>query len=128
MNAAFLMNTNYFAARGTCPLVLFLFDEMSYADLLYVLKIINHAHSVVISVSYVEAVQQVAWAFPASGAVPQIASLEHITLFYPAQGSGLWLQTVIAPAPRARVLFPDKGAAEAAVHAAGCDQARSYRL
>jgi hypothetical protein len=55
-NAAFLMNTNEFAACGTCPPVLFLFDEISYAELLYVIKIIDHAHPVICFVALVELV------------------------------------------------------------------------
>jgi len=55
-NAAFLMNTHDFAACGTCPLVLFLFDEISYAELFYVIKIVDHAHTVICSVTLVEVV------------------------------------------------------------------------
>jgi hypothetical protein len=50
------MNTNDFAARGACPPVLFLFDEISYAELLYVIKIVDHAHTVICPVTLVEMV------------------------------------------------------------------------
>jgi hypothetical protein len=103
-----------------------LFNEISYANLLYVLKIINHAHTILCFVSCVEVVQPVAGVLPAIEAILQFSLLEHFTLFYPAQGSGFWLQMVIAPAPRARVLFSDIGSAEATVHPAGSDQTRGY--
>jgi len=48
------MNANDFSACGTCPPVLFMFDEISYAELLYVVKIINHAHAVICSVTLAE--------------------------------------------------------------------------
>ena len=120
------MNTNDLAAFGACPSAHLLLDEISYTDLLYVLKIINHAHTVFCSVSSVEVVQPVAGVLPAIEAIPQIGSLEHFTPFYPAQSPGFRLQIVISPAPRTRILFPDIGAAEAAVHPAGSDQLRRY--
>ncbi len=125
-NAVLLMNTNGFATFETCPSDHLLFNEISYTELLYVLKIINHAHTVFCSVSSVEVVKPAAGVLPAIEAIPQISSLEHFALFYPAQSPGFWLQFVVAPAPRTRVLFPDIGAAEAAVHPAGSDQPRRY--
>jgi hypothetical protein len=50
------MNANDFAAGGACPPVLFLFEEISYAELLYATKIVDHAHAVVCSVTLVEMV------------------------------------------------------------------------
>ena len=122
------MDTNDFAAFGTRPSVHFLLNELSYTDALYVLQIVGHAHPVFCSVSRVEMFQPVAGEFTALEAISGITSREHPTLFYPAQGPGLWLRMIIVPAPRARILFPDIGAAEAAVHPAGGDQARCHRL
>jgi hypothetical protein len=82
------MNTNDFATFETCSSADLSFNEISYTDVLYVLKIINHAHTVFCSVSSVEVVQPVAGVLPAIEAISQIGSLEHFTLFYPAQGSG----------------------------------------
>ena len=87
-NAVLLMNTYDFATFGTCPSAHLLLNEISYTDLLYVLKIINHAHTVFCSVSSVEVNQPVAGVFPAIEAILQIGSLEHFTLFYPAPSSG----------------------------------------
>jgi hypothetical protein len=55
-NAASLMNANDFAACGTCPPVLFLFDEISYAELFYVIKVVDHTHAVICSVTLVKLV------------------------------------------------------------------------
>jgi len=120
------MNANDFAACGTCPPFLFLFDEISYAELLYATKIVDHAYTVVCSVTLVEMVESVARVFPAIEAIPQISRLEHFTLFYSAQNPGFRLQTVVAPATRARVLFPHISTAETAVHPAGGDQTRCH--
>ncbi len=120
------MNTNEPAACGTCPSFLFLFDELSYATLLYAVEIVEHAHPVFCSVALVEPVYHVARVFPAIEAIPQISSLEHFTLLYPALSPGFGLPVVVDPATRACVLFPDIGAAEAAVHPAGRDQIRRY--
>ncbi len=101
----FLVNANEFATFGTCPSAYFLLNEISYTDLLYVLKIINHAHTVFCFVSRVELVQPVARVLPAIEAILQISCLEYLTLFYPTQGSGFWLRTVITPAP-GHAFFP----------------------
>jgi hypothetical protein len=116
------MHTNELSAFGTCPSVCFLLNELSDADLLYALKIIDHAHTIVFPVTCVEVAQLVAGVFIAIEAKLQMMCYEDFARFYPAKYSGLRLPTIIAPAPRARILFPDIGAADAAVHAAGGDQ------
>ena len=123
-----VMNTNYLTAFGAGPPFLFVSNELSYANLPYTHEIVNHTHAVFCSVPRVEAVQPVAGVFPAIEAILQISGLEHFALFYPALCPGFRLPMVIAPATRARVLFPDIGATEATVHTAGGDQRRSDRI
>jgi len=64
------MNTNHLAALGTGPPFLFISDELSYADLLYVREIVNHAHTIVDSVALVQVVQPVARKTVTAEAVP----------------------------------------------------------
>jgi hypothetical protein len=48
------MNANDSAARGTPPPVLFLLDEISYAGLFHGIQIVDHAHTEICSVAFVE--------------------------------------------------------------------------
>ena len=50
------MNTEYLAALGAGPLFFFALNELSYADLLYVYEIVNHAHSVLDSISLIQVI------------------------------------------------------------------------
>ena len=54
------MNTDYLAARRTCPSFFFLLDEISHSEMLYFLKIIYHAHAVSITVPLIQPPQLVA--------------------------------------------------------------------
>ena len=51
------MNTHYLATLGASPPFLFVFDEISYAELPYIFKIINHTHSVFGSIAIIQVVQ-----------------------------------------------------------------------
>ncbi len=64
------MNTNYFAALGAGPPFLFVSNKMSYAELLYVYKIVNHTHTVVGSIALIQVIQPVARKTVTTKAVP----------------------------------------------------------
>jgi hypothetical protein len=53
INTISFMNTNDPTAFWTYPLFLFLFNEFSYTDLLYGLKIVDHAHTIFCSVTLI---------------------------------------------------------------------------
>jgi len=67
------MNTYQLAARGTGPPFLFVSQEMSYAELLYVHEIVNHTHSILGSIALIQVVQPIAGKLITAGAVPDIA-------------------------------------------------------
>ena len=54
------MNTDYLAALGAFPPFLFVSDKMPYTELPYVIEIVNHAHAVFGSISFIQVIQPVA--------------------------------------------------------------------
>jgi hypothetical protein len=54
------MNTYQLVALGTGPLFPFIFNKMSYAELLYLREILNHAHSIFGSITFIQVIQPVA--------------------------------------------------------------------
>ncbi len=55
--ACWLMNTNYFTAFGTNPFQFFILNEVSDPNFIYHYKIIDHAHSILGSVSLIQLFQ-----------------------------------------------------------------------
>ena len=64
------MNTDYLAALGTGPPFLFVSNELSYADLLYVHEIVNHTHAILGSITLIQVIQPVARKAVTAEAVP----------------------------------------------------------
>ena len=48
-----IVNTNYVAALGTGPSFFFAVYKKSYAELLYFIKIVNHAHTILGSIALI---------------------------------------------------------------------------
>jgi hypothetical protein len=64
------VNTNYLTALKTGPPFLFVHDEMLYAELPYVLEIVNHAHTILGSIALIQVVQPGARKAVTTEAVP----------------------------------------------------------
>jgi hypothetical protein len=69
-NAVFFMNTNDLAALGAGPPFLFVSNKMSYAKRLYVYEIVNHTHTVLGSIAFIQVIQPVARKTVTTEAVP----------------------------------------------------------
>jgi hypothetical protein len=54
------MNTNDLTAFGTDPPFLFISNKLSYAELPYVLEIVNHTHTILRPIALIQMVQPVA--------------------------------------------------------------------
>jgi hypothetical protein len=122
------MNTYQLAARGTGPPFLFVSQEMSYAELLYVHEIVNHTHSILGSIALVKVIQAVARKPVAAEAVPDLTLPYLLTVLNTAYDAGFWLDAVVAPATRACIFVSCICATEATIHSTGSDQRRSDRI
>jgi hypothetical protein len=116
------MNTYELAAFGTGPLFLFVSNEKFYAGLLYVHKIVDHAHSILGPVARIQVIQPVAGKAVTVEAVPDFTSNYLLTGLNPAQNAGLRFETVVTPASGACIPVSPIGPTESAVHSAGGDQ------
>jgi hypothetical protein len=122
------MNTEQPAAPGTGPPFPFVSQEMSYAELLDVREIFDHAHAVLGPITLIQVVQPVAREPVAAEAVPGLTAPYVLTGLDPAGGAGLWFDAVVAPATGARILISCIRDTEAAVHSTGSNQRRSDRI
>jgi hypothetical protein len=123
-----LMNTNYLAALGTGPPFLFVSNEMSYAELAYVLEIINHTHAILGSIALIQMVQFITRKAVATEAVLDSGFHYIHTVLDTAQDAGLRFDTVVASATGACLLISYICATEATIHSAGSDQRCANRI
>ena len=119
-----LMNANYLTALGTGPPFLFVSNEMSYAELVYVLEIVNHTHTILGSIALIQVVQPGARKAVTTEAVPDSTLHYLLTVLDSARDAGFRFDTVVASATGACLLISCICATEAAVHSAGSDQRR----
>jgi hypothetical protein len=123
-----LMNTNYLAALGTGPPFLFVSNEVSYAELPYVLEIINHTHTILGSVALIQVIQRGARKAITTEAVPDSTLHYFLTVLDSARDASFRFDTVVAAATGACLLISFICATEATVHSAGSDQRRSNHI
>jgi hypothetical protein len=119
------MNTYHLTAPGTGPLFFFGFHEMSYAELLYMHEIVDHAHAILNSIALVKVFQPLAGKPVAAKAVPGFTVPQLLTGLDPAGDAGFRFAAVVAPATGAWVLLSRIRDTETAVHSAGREQRRS---
>lgn len=119
------MDTEQLTALRAGPPFLFVLDEVSYAALLYVFEIVDHAHAVFGPVALIEMIQPVAGKCVTGEAVPGIAVLQLIAGLDPACDTGLWFPAVVAPATGAWLPISRICDTETTVHSTGSDQSRS---
>jgi hypothetical protein len=118
------MNTDELTAPGTGPPFLFVSYELSYAGLLYLHEIVDHAHAILGSIALIQVIQPVARKAVTVEAVPGPALHELLTGLDPARDAGLCFDTVVAPAAGACLRISCICVTEAAVHSRGSDQRR----
>ncbi len=118
------MNTEELTAPRTGPPFLFISHEMSYAELLYVHEIVDHAHAVVGPIAFIQVIQSVARKPVTARTVPDLALSYLLTVLDPAGDAGLWFDAVVAPTAGACVLIPCICATKATVHSTGSNQCR----
>jgi hypothetical protein len=126
--ALLYMNAYQLTALKTGPFFLFVSNEMSYAELLYVHEIIDHAHTILGSITLIQVIQPVARKQVTAEAVFDLTLLYLLTVFDPACDAGFWFDAVVAPATGACLLISCIRATEATVHSTGGNQRRSDRI
>jgi hypothetical protein len=101
---------------------------MSYAELPYVLKIVNHTHTILCSIALIQVVQPGARIAATTEAV--LGSPFHylLTVLDSARDAGFRFETVVTSATGACLLISYICATEAAVHSAGGNQPRANRI
>jgi hypothetical protein len=127
-NAGFFVNTNYFTALGTGPPFLFNSNKMSYAELPYVLKILNHTHTILSSIALIQVVQPIAGKAVTTEAVPDFGVHYLLTILDTARNAGFRFETVVTSATGACLSISYIRATETAVHSAGSDQHRANHV
>ena len=75
------MNTYYLAALGAGPALLFVSNEMSYAELLYLHEIVNHTHTILRSITHIQLIQPAARKYVTAEAVPGFTLLYLLAVF-----------------------------------------------
>jgi hypothetical protein len=115
------MNTDYLPARRTGPPLCFVSNEISYAMFLYVLEIVNHAHTILCSVARIQVDQPGAGKAVATEAVPDSTFRYLLTGLDSARDAGLRFMTVVTSAARAWHPISDIGLAKTTVHSTGSD-------
>ena len=123
-----LMDTDYLAAPGAGPPLLFLADEMPYAVLPDALQIVHHAHDIIRSISFVQIFKSGAGKAVAIETVLNVGTHQLLTVLDTALYAGFRLEAIATPAAGACLSLSDICATEAAVHSAGCDLRRTNRV
>jgi hypothetical protein len=121
------VNTEQLTAPGTGPPFLLVSDEMSYAELLYVQEIVDHAHSIPGPIALIQVIQPVAREPVTAEAVPDLTLPYLLTVLDPARDAGLWFAAVVASAAGACLFISRMRATETTVHSTGSDQRRADR-
>ena len=112
------MNTDYIAALRTGPPFRFVSNEMSYPQLLDVLQIVDHAHSILGSITFIQMAQSGAREAVTTEAVFAFGSHYLLTVLNPAHSGGLRFEMIVASASGTWLLVPNKCPADTAVHSA----------
>jgi hypothetical protein len=94
------MDTDHLIAHGTGPFLFFISYKPSYAVLLYIHKIVNHAHVILGSIALIQVIKPIARKPVTIGAEPEAALHHLLTRLDPAIDACFRLAAVIAPATR----------------------------
>jgi len=119
------MNTNYLPAPGTGPPFLFVSNEMFYSEFFYILEIVNHTHTILISIALIQVIQKRARKVFTTEAILDSTGHYLLTVFDSACNAGFRFETVVTSATGACLLISYKCTTEATVHSAWSDQRRA---
>jgi hypothetical protein len=113
------MNTNDLTAFGTGPPFLFISNKLSYAELPYVLEIVNHTHTILRPIALIQMVQPVAGKAVTTETVLEFIFRYLFTVLDSTRGAGFRFETVFTSAPGACFLISYICPTKATVHSAG---------
>ena len=116
------MNTNYLATLGASPLFLFVFNEISYAELSYIFEIVNHTHNVLGSIAIIQVVQYDTGKTITTEAILDSTFYYFFTILDSTRDADFRFHTVVTSATGACLPISSIGTAEAAVHSTGRNQ------
>ena len=116
------MNTNYLATLGASPPFLFVFNEVSNAELPYVVEVVNHTHNVLGSIAIIQVVQYDTGKAITTDAILDSTFYYFLTILDSARNADFRFQTVVTPATGACLPISCISTAEAAIHTTGCNQ------
>ena len=114
------------SAGWTGPAFLFIPDEVPYAMPLYVPQVINHAHAILGSITFIQVVQVCAGKAVTTEAVLDFPQGYYLTVSYFAHNASFRPEPVVSAATRTRLLVSCVSSTEAAIHSAGSNQFRGY--
>ena len=123
-----LVDTYYLSALRAGPLLLFLADELTYAERPDLLQIVHHAHAIIRSISFVQIFKSGAGKAVAIETVLNVGTHQLLTVLDTALYAGFRLEAIATPAAGACLSLSDICATEAAVHSAGCDLRRTNHV
>lgn len=125
-----LMNAKNLPAFGAGPPCLFVLNKTPHAEVLYILEILNHAHTILCFVPLIQVSQRGTRKGITTEAVPDVSLHDIPAVLDSAGDASFRFDTVVAPATGACVLFSivSKRHAQAAIHAAWSNQRRSHRI
>jgi hypothetical protein len=122
------MNTNDFTAFGTGPPFLFISNKMSYAELPYVLEIVNHTHTILRSIALIQVVQPVAGKAVTTEAVLEFIFRHLFTVLDSTCDAGFRFETVFTSATGACFFVSYICPTKATVHSARSDRNYMHRV
>jgi len=121
MNAGIPVHADYLAATGAFPSNIFLFDELSYTGITDIFEVLQHAHAVFGSVSFIQLLQSGAGVDSAGKAIFHFPLLEFIAVSDYTSDAAIRYILIAAPATRTNPFLPQMCVANTAIHAAGSD-------
>lgn len=117
-----LMNRHELTTLRTSPFSLFISNEISYAELPDVLKVVNHTHAIFGSIPLVQMLQFITRKTVTTEAVHGSTLRSIFAVLDPAQGAHLRFESVFTSTARACFLISYICTTKAAVHSAGSEQ------
>jgi len=120
------MNTKYIATLWASPSFLFVFNEIPYSELSYILQIVNHTHGIPGSIAVIQVVQYVTRKAIATETILDSTFRYFLTVLDSARDAAFRFQTVVTLTTGACLPVSRIGTAKAAVHPTGRNQRRLH--
>jgi hypothetical protein len=120
------MDTNHFTTFGTDPFHFLIPNEMSNPKFIYHFEIVDHAHSILCSISFIQLFQPGAWiTITTIGTILNFALGDLFAIFNSTSITVFRFLTIsisVLSATWTRILFSNVSQAKATVHSARCNQ------